>query len=758
MSFFNNDEVLEGIKRGAEKFGSTRALSIVKRMARRLNGFAPKEAEPYGLGLGGGDTEQMSQVPTQALRNDIAVAQLRQQNKLNFLVKELELASEPAEKEALEYEIKCIQAELAEYPATGDPDGEQIKDSSVGGKKTSIPLHNEDSSNLGYQSAQKTTTAQSEMKSKCPACGHESVEEWNGKCANCMMSNAEDVSGNLTREKKDNGFAPKEREPYAEEMASKKNAGEVTCRCGHDEVDHRQSGTSACSSCTCAGFDELASKENTSDMEEYARRATLAGVAPNVIMLSMKQEFPDKSEDVLRAAVNAAYKDIKEDPSHVKENAGNKCPECGVLVRLSEADENGKRTHECPQCHQKWDNRDLTNAGHLDARPWAAAATEERAVWLELAGQDINLATEADWNRLSQDVKKALQDVYDKPASANIPGGVYNNAAGLSGKKKFIFKDADGQEETVEAETLDKAWSQLADIFGEPASTLKAIGVKFVRENSDPEGDLDEIERAADGIKHEVEELKEEGLENCSCGCAPSDHTPDAAGNVKCPCTCAECAAMKSAALENANKWAGKKCPYCTGPVTTHPSGPYAGSPFCAGCGEVLDPEELKNKDISKSEIGEEIAHHIKEKGMGSKQAIAVAYKESKERQSAKGGDVNYEKDNGGPGSGPRPGGGKAAELGKEVEAVRSEFEKAGGWESKSPQARELSKKLSDTIEKQRKAEVAERSPEEKEEHKTAAEYKKRALGGLRDNGVDSFDLKNEGLYRGKSKYGSKGG
>lgn len=39
------------------------------------------------------------------------------------------------------------------------------------------------------------------------------------------------------------------------------------------------------------------------------------------------------------------------------------------------------------------------------------------------------------------------------------------------------------------------------------------------------------------------------------------------------------------------------KCPKCKGPLTKHPSGPYGGMPFCAGCGEVWDPEDIKNDD-----------------------------------------------------------------------------------------------------------------------------------------------------------------
>lgn len=72
MDIFGIDETLAGLKRGAEKFGTRVAAAVVKRMARRVNasnGFSPREAEPYGAGMGGADTEQESQVPTQGLNN-----------------------------------------------------------------------------------------------------------------------------------------------------------------------------------------------------------------------------------------------------------------------------------------------------------------------------------------------------------------------------------------------------------------------------------------------------------------------------------------------------------------------------------------------------------------------------------------------------------------------------------------------------------------------------------------------------------------
>lgn len=554
MKFFGIDKMIDGLKRGAERFGGKVAEKTVKKVERR-NGLVPTSPEPYGLGMSGANTEQESRKevlpPTQAENVKIGIppAKLRQENKLEFLKKELPLSQDKAEREAIEYEIKQIEKELASMPK-GDPDARTQKKSSFA---------NEDSSNLGYQSAQKTTTAERseyenvEMKSKCRACGFESPEAWTGKCSNCMMSNVSDVGGkSITKD---------------------------------DIIEEHK------------GLDSFGSE---------------------------------------------------------KQNTEETCTECGV--DLSSHD----HRKDCALSTR-------SNAGHLTPEAWMSASTDERAVWLELADQDINLATK-NWADLSLDSHKKLQDVYDFPVSVN-------NDVGLM--KHFTFRDVNGEEETVEASDENAAWEKLAHDFATPLSELKGMGMKLVRQNkkenaagmcaicnhdksnhndstnkcsggssclcagfvSGPisndgaSGDLTEIARHAEGIEHEVEELAEEGLmntntstcpecsgklrfigehegqsvyqcdgcrgefregellsnkamSNCACGCKKSDHIPDSRGGFPCPCGCGDCQRLKESYL-------------------------------------------LENKDISKSEIGEEVEHHIKEKGMKPKQAVAVAYEEA---------------------------------------------------------------------------------------------------------------------------------
>lgn len=481
MKFLGIQKMIEGLQRGAEKFGSKIAEKNVKKAEMR-NGFAPTTSEPYGLGQGGADTEQMSQVPTQAENVKIGIppAQLRQQNKLDFLKRELPLSQDKAEREAIEYEIKGIEAELAKMPK-GDPDARQEKKTSfsnandpqkswdgatrgrrsqwlkeigafgedddlqwdklAGSTKDSLKdllkeLHNEDSSALGFQSAEKTTTAHrsEEMSSKCLGCGFESPEAWKGKCEGCGLESSYDIGG--------------------KNLSGLKQAKEA----------------------------EMGDNKETKD-------------------------------DVVIA------------------NADQTCAECGVDLSAED------HRKSCAL-------NERANAGHLTSESWQSAATEERAVWLELAQQDINLATK-NWVDLSSDLHVALQDAYEMPQTSNTQP--LANDAGLM--KHFTFLDTNGEEETVEAADENAAWEKLAHDFATPLAELKGMGMKLVNTNektNDGEaGDLEEIARHAEGIEHEVEELAEEGLSNCAgnCGCTESSHKPGASS--PCACTCPECKAKK---------------------------------------------------------------------------------------------------------------------------------------------------------------------------------------------------------------------
>lgn len=437
MSFLNGDEVLAGLKRGAEKFGSSTAIKAVKKFTLRLNGFTPNEPEPYGEGLGGANTEQDS---TEVINEDSGNFGYQSAQKTTTAERsDLKNAFTPEQLETLE---KLAQKLYGVSYRSLDKDLEKQDDliRRVTGK---------------YADKQNA-----EMQSKCLACGHESEEKWNGKCEGCGVKNALDMGSN----------------------------------------------------------------ERTKE-DVVAENSDTAGNGKKEDVIEESEEYP-----------HDAGKDGRKD------------------VRKLE------KSHE------------ISNAGHLGPDAWERAATEERAVWLELASQDINLAV-LKWSDLSLDVQVALQDSYDMPKSINNTSDEETckgcgadltkhdhskncelaNAAGKPGKKKFIFKDVEGQEESVEAESLDKAWDMLANIFGESADSLKKIGVKFVRENSseagkckscgqglseldsnygkctnpkcqqsrenaeDPAGDVSEIERHVEGIEHELSEIKENADLNKFC-------------------------------------------------------------------------------------------------------------------------------------------------------------------------------------------------------------------------------------------------
>lgn len=521
MNFLNSDDVLAGLKRGADKFGSAAAIKVVKQMAKRLNGLAPDTQEPYGAGLGEANTEQESR------DNDIPTAKLRQQNKLEFLKKELELSADAQEKAVLALEIKSIQDELSgsdEIRSNAGDAGSASGASAASGAAASGAV---DSSSLGYQSAQKTATAERElydsgMKSKCLACGFESQNEWKGRCESCLVKNEKSVSDWLTSKDdviKENHSDGDDKEPWAtEDVENSGNCEKCAVAAGGDDnldslpsskvftLDHRV---------------HLAKDQNNGLMTAPCG-ATLHNEKKNS---SDPKSVWDKADIRERAAFLVASGACdKEDAPYVQAHSWEAIGS-GTRLLLTHHFKLAGLLNSTDK-----DEKEVQNAGHLSPEAWMAAATEERAVWLELAGMDINLAT-TNWADLSADVHKALSNIYDKPACVNnekeesSTDAEVENAEGKPAKKHFFFKDLNGEEESVQAENLDKAWEMLANIFGTPVDEIRRMGVKFVRENSDPEGDLAEIESHVEGIEHELGELKENAEDpECICGKYAREH------------------------------------------------------------------------------------------------------------------------------------------------------------------------------------------------------------------------------------------
>lgn len=276
MDILGTDVTLAGLKRGAEKFGTHVAASVVKRVSVRLNGFAPKEAEPYGRGMGGAETAQDSEAqnagekcpecsgPLTPVGSEQLYFDCAKCDK-GFPKEQIKNAGGGAtEKERTTGDLwdradKAQREKMAKAVGISDEtvatiyhlnwmaldsslQRSLIKNEGEGGAPAaaSPASGGVDSSALGYQSAQKTTTAKREdycdacdrvkascvcakenaqdqskctgcgaklvkeelargeglctgclsfdnaqAQSKCQACGYESPEKWDGKCESC---------------------------------------------------------------------------------------------------------------------------------------------------------------------------------------------------------------------------------------------------------------------------------------------------------------------------------------------------------------------------------------------------------------------------------------------------------------------------------------------------------------------------------------------------------------------------------------------
>lgn len=379
MSFLNGDEVLAGLRRGAEKFGSSAAGRVIKQMARRLNapenGFSPKEPEPYGLGMGGAETEQETRVNGDG-------------HEL------LPSSSGPTYAKA-----HC--------PQTRDPEVLQLKDGKwicAGCGKALTPkeelgndLKNEDSSALGYQSAQRTTTAQrSELQSKCLSCGHEDPLPWDGKCRGCGMENADDVGSrgitkdDVVKENSDEcelcGQGGQLVQMYDKSIdglvqVCKKCEGEPESQSGLRHVRKNSWETYFCPMCKEPTVNEANGKlECDICGDSFSKSSSLKKATPS---------------DVERAA-HRTHENAGPDDIH--------CQDCSFqTTSQAEAD-----AHEAEERHQM---NERVNASENDIeKEWDSMGSKNRALLL----QDLGISANPDsfYRGLPQSVKVALKQYY----------------------------------------------------------------------------------------------------------------------------------------------------------------------------------------------------------------------------------------------------------------------------------------------------------------------------------------------------------
>ncbi len=393
----------------------------------------------------------------------------------------------------------------------------------------------------------------SEMKSKCLACGHESPSEWSGKCESCLVENASDVGGNLSHkpEHLDNGSEHEICQDcvrYVEGIVGNGKAlpGFFTLDTKSDGRRHawtKGSGGHGMAACGKVSLDN--EKQNAVPVPcATCGKESGLGYKPSDGAQALCESCWDKHAADMGARADAAearkgrknagpggfdYKRVDtstlkglEEAEKLKE-AGWKIISSGLYSILFEK-ERGSRN----------------NAGHLTPDAWEAGDLNERAAWLDSSSQDINLAPRG-WNDLSSDVHLALQDVKDLPESMNnstvedcgscghswdshsayackdcagdkknhkfvdqtfdrglsnegdMPDLKNDNLEDLVRQAKtefskidripFTFVDLTNSRETVEATSLDHAWEVLANSLDASVEELKEAGVEV--ENAD---------------------------------------------------------------------------------------------------------------------------------------------------------------------------------------------------------------------------------------------------------------------------------
>lgn len=475
MKFLGIDKALEGLKRGAEKFGGKIAKKSVKKVEHR-NGFTPKEPEPYGLGMGGADTEQSSPVPTQAENVKIGIepAKLRQQNKLDFLKKELPLSQDKAEREAIEYEIKQIEKELALVGEHGDPDAREEKASTIS---------NEDSSALGFQSTQKTTTAQQSdyENALSPEAAKQILRD--------LQVGMPDEGGYIRADL----LSDAEYAQYKEAMLTLGLRPKIKTNENTDPSCKLCKGTGVSDSGTACQACALKSVKNAGHLspeawekastEEHVQWLKAAQMDINLAGL----HFTDLSQDV-----RIALQDVHDYPSSAN-NAS------GLQKHFTFRDINGEE--------ETVEATDETAAWVKLAHDFATPLEELKGMGMKLVRTNENTSNPDEQKRILEEIKKseaALAKLRELPTSPEVTQRLKDEETVLAGLRRNLTND-------------------------------------------NPSGDLEEIARHAEGIEHEVEELAEEGLEfsNCAgaCGCKEESHRPEALQ--PCACTCPECTAKK---------------------------------------------------------------------------------------------------------------------------------------------------------------------------------------------------------------------
>ena len=143
------------------------------------------------------------------------------------------------------------------------------------------------------------------------------------------------------------------------------------------------------------------------------------------------------------------------------------CDDCGMLYETDDWSRPGNL--KLKPCAVQPNENSLKNSGYSAVEPWMEATIDERGGWLLEAGQSIELADRR-WDDLSQDVKVALQNAWDRPVSRN-------NAAGVSaGEWNAASKDERSLYLTAAGVAKEHEYFTRCGFNSLPLTVQKALG------------------------------------------------------------------------------------------------------------------------------------------------------------------------------------------------------------------------------------------------------------------------------------------
>lgn len=487
----------------------------------------------------------------------------------------------------------------------------QVKESDI----VANSLSNEDSSALGYQSAQKTTTAENgdledinkanilkeiEQLRKLALKGDaefgkkaDELEKYvatlknsaDGQCQYCGRDLYGFVCSDCARKGRNNAV-----------MNSKCPA------CGH-ESESKWSGK--CESCGVANAKDVSGNLDNSQDDISSVKSDIKEAEQKLQMLKKDQADAEKlkshQEESLKDAQRTGDRDMTAELKEEIKNSDHQCTFTDVAT--------GFKLDRCPTCG----DAPIKNSGPaMLPELWEKSDLNARVEILADAGQDINLATHK-YSDLSGDVQVALENKFNKEEI-----GALSNA----GNSYKVVKVAGGWEVTKNGSHSGEIFEDKAEADGRAKDLNNSYDNAADRKCSQCGGTKDLLETPGGYICDACNEIDEK--ENAA-GSSPTFVFSDVNGEQEQYVAKDETTAwqqmsqdfgtsisdMKAMGIKMVKKIenglatpTSKKCPICDGPVV--PTEGVAGSNnqyTCTRCAQDFDSTELKNSEAYKGEF-----------------------------------------------------------------------------------------------------------------------------------------------------------